>query len=70
MTPLSHILTTIGAIFAAGGFLAEGLGVAGITFYPVRRRLPVASPLTLICFGGTAFILGVICIVAGGALRN
>lgn len=70
MTTFSYILTTFGAIAAASGFLAEALGVIGIWFYPVRRRLPVASPLSLIWFGGTAFILGTICIAIGGALRN
>ena len=47
----------------------ECVAVLGITFYRVRRMLPVSSPIALQALGCTCFCGGAICLFLGHWLR-
>ncbi len=48
-----------GYTIAVAGILIEGLGMAAVAFYPVRRRLPI-SPFSIMSIGGCCFLGGVL----------
>jgi hypothetical protein len=63
---LGNLVVAIGVILCALGFTAEVIGIAGMSFYQVRRLIPGASPLPMIHAGGWAWVAGVILILASG----
>ena len=63
------MLTAVGFFIFVTGLAIALVGAAGGAFYPVRRRLPVQSPIALFGFGGLVTILGMAIYVLGKWLR-
>ncbi|QDU39343.1 hypothetical protein Mal4_36840 [Maioricimonas rarisocia] len=59
-------MTGMGIVIA--GLVIEFVAFAGMAFYPVRRALPVRSPIRLQSAGCGLFYLGVLVIVLGQML--
>lgn len=52
----SQVVVTTGVIVAIGGLVTEMVAVASMASYPLRRVLPVQSPLTLVSIGCNSII--------------
>lgn len=61
-------IETFGWLLLCGGLALDALGAAGMAFYEVRRRLPVASPLRMFDFGCPAFFVGICAVALGRGL--
>jgi hypothetical protein len=66
---MGKILMLAGFTIAAGGLLIEAIGVAAITFYPLRRRLMI-SPFALMSIDGLCFFGGILFGLAARYLIN
>jgi hypothetical protein len=53
-------MSVIGLVIALTGLALEGVAAAAMGSRALRRRLPVRSPIDLMGFGATLFIVGAI----------
>ena len=53
----SEVLARVAAVLLYIGLGLEAIGVIGMTFYPIRRRLPCKSPLNFVRLGVTIWLL-------------
>jgi hypothetical protein len=59
------MLAAFGFVVAVGGLAIESVGVAGATWYPLRRRLPVRSLFQLQSIGFFVFAGGLVLLAMG-----
>ena len=55
---MSGFFFMLGWIFIVGGFIIEMVAMAAMGSYPIRRALPVQSPVALQAMGCTVFMGG------------
>ena len=65
---MEHPVALLGTIVVICGLLIEFVAFAGIAFYPVRRALPVQSPIQLQSVGCATFFVGVLVLFVGQLL--
>lgn len=58
-------ICAIGVTISVIGLAIEFVAFAGMAFYPVRKALPVKSPIQLQSSGCAVFFLGVLVTLAG-----
>jgi|OpeIllAssembly_1097287.scaffolds.fasta_scaffold248087_2 hypothetical protein len=59
------MLAAFGILVAVGGLAIESVAVAGATWYPIRRRLPVRSLFQLQSLGFFVFAGGLVLLAMG-----
>ncbi len=65
---MEHPVSILGMGILIVGLLIEFVAFAGMAFYPVRRVLPVKSPITLQSTGCLTFYIGVLVLLGGQVL--
>ncbi|MEO0474790.1 MAG: hypothetical protein AAF085_02300 [Planctomycetota bacterium] len=58
-------LFIVGALLSVTSIAMFLLGSFGVSFYAIRRRLPVRSPIDFMHWGSTGFFLGNMLIICG-----
>jgi hypothetical protein len=67
---LMRHLFSLGWAVLAGGLAIEVVAFLGMGYYPIRRALPVKSPLQLQAFGCMLFYAGFVLLVLASLARH
>ncbi|MBL8814503.1 MAG: hypothetical protein JNL58_00630 [Planctomyces sp.] len=57
---MNQAMVAIGMSIVVLGLIVEFVAIAAMAFYPIRRLLPLKSPIQLQSAGCAAFFLGVV----------